>query len=86
MNPSITIMHQQINRAIEFAFIEGDQDECFYKHIGHTLSAIYCGNGYKNVIDYRSPGDLSDSTLEELYGYWSEVEESCNRFGKNLFR
>lgn len=85
MNPAL-IPTQTINNAIDFALKIGDRDECFIKHVGHTLAAIYAGNGYKNPVDYYMPGYDCEDFMEELYIYWEEVESVCNAFGKEEFR
>ncbi len=77
---------ETINVAIHNAFYIGDKDECFYKHVGHTLSAIYVGNGYKNVVDYRSPSCGSTEDLEQQYKYWDDVEKVFEKIGKDKFR
>jgi hypothetical protein len=81
----VTEDEKTINLAIHHAYHIGDQDEAFIKHVGHTLSAIYAGNGYKNVVDYVSP-DCSDDELIQLHKYWAEVEKVCKRIGKEQFR
>ncbi len=85
MNPAL-IPEQTINKAIDFAFEIGDKDECFIKHVGHTLAAIYAGNGFMRPIDYSMPGLDCEPFMEELYMYWAEVETVCNAIGKEDFK
>ncbi len=78
-------VQKTINNAIKTAFNLGDKDECYIKHIGHTLSAIYVGNGYKNVVDYSTPG-CSNTNSDEMDKCWMEVENACNKIGKEKFK
>lgn len=75
-----------INQAIHTAFYIGDRDECFVKYIGHTLSAIYVGNGFQNPVDYKSPSCESTEDLTELNKLWEKVEKVCKEIGKEKFR
>lgn len=66
-NPLNVNIEDIVNNAIDYAYKIGDKDECTDKHIAHTLSAIYVGNGYKNIYDYTTPNsDLEIDSIEML--------------------
>ena len=81
-----------VKEAIDFAYEIGDKDECFNKHIAHTISAIVVRNGYKNVTDYPDSGfyyKMKENGKEEeafyllnkLHWKWKKVEELHEKIG-----
>ncbi len=78
-------LRKAITKAITKAYKSGDQDEQFIKHIGHTLSAIYVGNGYMNPVDYSNPG-CSDKDMAKLNRCWMKVEKISKKVSKNEFK
>jgi len=76
----------RINTAINFALRVGDRDECFSKHVGHTLSAIYVGNGFNNPVDYTTPGSVTKEQQSELNDYWEDAQFVYEEIGKEEFR
>ena len=77
-----------IDSAINHAYSIGDKDECFIKHVGHTLAAIYVGNGYNNPCDYSTPGCTyaDEYKMEKQMELWKKVEDLCGEIGLNEFR
>jgi hypothetical protein len=77
---------QIINQAINYAYKIGDKDECFCKHVAHTISAIYVGNGYQNINDYKIDVLSSKEKNQiELDSYWKEAENVCKEIGADNF-
>lgn len=77
---------QIINQSIDYAYKIGDKDEYFCKHVANTISAIYVGNGYKNIvnyiIDYLSE---IDEEKEQLDSFWKQTEDVCKKIGADKF-
>lgn len=80
------MVNEKISNNLLGIFYLGDEDECSWKHLGHSLAAILAFGDYTKAIDYTTPDDSGEFTdMEEVERLWREIELEITAVGPQVF-
>ena len=80
------MINEKISNNLLGIFYLGDEDECSWKHLGHSLAAIIAFGDYRKAIDYTMPNDSEEFTdIEEVEQLWREIELEIKAIGPQVF-